>query len=121
MGEKSPFFRAWFGDWRAYDTTPIQRTEVNEKIIPDNTSTKDIGIILRNKLKNNELFRGTVKNNDTGYDIQVSAFGYNDTLTYAQRELRRKGVTPDEAFRRINALSNIRELIKKLFCLILKQ
>lgn len=23
LGTKSPFFRAWFGDWRAYDTTPI--------------------------------------------------------------------------------------------------
>ena len=23
LGVKSPFFRAWFGDWRAYDTTPI--------------------------------------------------------------------------------------------------
>ncbi len=29
MGVKSPFFRAWFGDWRANDKTPIQVVNVN--------------------------------------------------------------------------------------------
>ena len=29
MKEKSPFFRAWFGDWRAYDKTPIKIVKFN--------------------------------------------------------------------------------------------
>ncbi|MBS7389331.1 MAG: hypothetical protein KIG33_03225, partial [Oscillospiraceae bacterium] len=28
MGVKSPFFRAWFGDWRANDTTPVKTVAV---------------------------------------------------------------------------------------------
>ena len=31
MKEKSPFFRAWFGDWRQNDKTPVH--VVTEKII----------------------------------------------------------------------------------------
>lgn len=48
MKEKSPFFRAWFGDWRANDKTPVH--VVTEK---DNS-------------------RGVRKNIDTGWDINVS-------------------------------------------------
>ncbi len=29
MGTKSPFFRAWFGDWRAYDTTPVAAVNIS--------------------------------------------------------------------------------------------
>lgn len=47
MGAKSPFFRAWFGDWRAADTTPVHI--VTEK-----------GNV-----------RGVTKNNDTGWDINT--------------------------------------------------
>ncbi|MBQ7032670.1 MAG: hypothetical protein IJN25_03285 [Clostridia bacterium] len=113
LGVKSPFFRAWFGDWRANDSkTKVNIVEVNKKIVPDDALPKNIGVLLRTKLKNNELFRGEVINTDTGYKIQIGAFGYNDTLTYAQRELRKKGVTTEEAFRRINALSKIDELIQ---------
>ena len=113
LGTKSPFFRAWFGDWRVNDhKTKVDIIEVTEKIIPDNTAPKNIGILLRTKLKNKELFRGDVINADTSYKIQIGAFGYNDTLTYAQRELRKKGISSEEAFRRINALSKIDELIQ---------
>ena len=48
LGEKSPFFRAWFGDWRAHDTTPIQ--PVTEK----------------------GDARGNVINKDTGWEVIVS-------------------------------------------------
>lgn len=33
MGVKSPFFRAWFGDWRANDNTKISYVEVNSDFI----------------------------------------------------------------------------------------
>ena len=55
MGTKSPFYRAWFGDWRANDKTPVQ---IANK--PGNT-------------------RGIQKNLDTGWDIQVSGKVFNET------------------------------------------
>lgn len=48
MGNKSPFFRAWFGDWRENDTTPL-------KIADQKDSS-----------------RGITKNIDTGWDINIS-------------------------------------------------
>lgn len=55
LGIKSPFFRAWFGDWRMSDTTPIT---VATKI--DST-------------------RGLVKNGDTGWEINVSGKVFDET------------------------------------------
>ena len=49
LGVKSPFFRAWFGDWRAHDTSEV-------KVVSQKSAE-----------------RGKVKNTDTGWDIQVSA------------------------------------------------
>lgn len=48
MGAKSPFFRAWFGDWRAADQTQV----------------------LVAKEENGE--RGAQRNTDTGWDINIS-------------------------------------------------
>jgi hypothetical protein len=55
MGNKSPFFRSWFGDWRENDTTPVHI--VTEK---DNA-------------------RGVKVNKDTGWDIQISGKVFNET------------------------------------------
>lgn len=55
LGTKSPFFRAWFGDWRAQDTTPI--------IVADTIGQE----------------RGTVRNKDTQWDIQVSGQVFSET------------------------------------------
>ena len=55
LGEKSPFFRAWLGDWRAYDKTPI-------KIATQKGDT-----------------RGLQKNADTGWDISISRKIFNET------------------------------------------
>ncbi len=61
LGPKSPFFRAWFGDWRANDTTPVQ--VANER----------------------GDARGVQRNEDTGWDVQVSGKIFNETKahTYA--------------------------------------
>ncbi len=61
MGTKSPFFRAWFGDWRANDTTPV--LVANER----------------------GDARGVQHNDDTGWDVQVSGKIFNETKahTYA--------------------------------------
>lgn len=59
---KSPFFRAWFGDWRAYDQTQIPFVEVNtEKITPQDIS------------------RAGAINGDTGWEISVSNKGIEKT------------------------------------------
>lgn len=58
MGVKSPFFRAWFGDWRANDQTKVQVA----------TQRGDT--------------RGVQKNTDTGWDIQVSGQVFNETKVH---------------------------------------
>lgn len=55
MGTKSPFFRAWFGDWRANDNTQVR--VANEK----------------------GNARGIVKNKDTGWDIQISGKVFSES------------------------------------------
>ncbi len=55
MGVKSPFFRAWFGDWRANDHTLIE---------------------IADKQGNS---RGVVKNRDTGWNIQVSGKVFSES------------------------------------------
>lgn len=56
--EKSPFFRAWFGDWREYDTTPVT---------------------IANKKGSNKV---PINNKDTGWDIQVSRKVFNETKSH---------------------------------------
>lgn len=58
LGIKSPFFRAWFGDWRVNDRTPVT--------------------IATRKGSN----RGIVKNSDTGWNINVSRKIFNETISH---------------------------------------
>lgn len=55
MGVKSPFFRAWFGDWRAHDKAPIQMANQRESK------------------------RGVQNNADTGWNINVSGKVFNES------------------------------------------
>lgn len=58
MGVKSPFFRAWFGDWRVNDNTPVEWA----------TEPGDV--------------RGKVRNHDTGWDINVSGKVFIETKNH---------------------------------------
>ena len=50
IGTKSPFYRAWFGDWRANDTSPIQvATKQGDTRV--NHINKDTGWLIRNSGK----------------------------------------------------------------------
>ncbi len=48
MGVKSPFFRAWFGDWRVNDQTPVQIANIDKSIdfASGRAVNKDTGMIL---------------------------------------------------------------------------
>ena len=59
MGEKSPFFRAWFGDWRAND---------NDTAVQIATQQADV--------------RGSVLNADTGWNVQISGKVFNETRSH---------------------------------------
>ncbi len=60
MGTKSPFFRAWFGDWRAGDTTPVS--------VADQPGDA----------------RGRQHNEDTGWEINISGKVFNETRIHTR-------------------------------------
>lgn len=71
LGTKSPYFRAWFGDWRAKDTG-------NVKSIPISAIDLDGALAA--------MHRGTVKNADSSWDINVGSVGARDTISHSGRE-----------------------------------
>lgn len=66
LGTKSPFFRAWFGDWRAKDTGTI------DTVIASETTGKNP--------------RGVFKNKDTGWNITSSSVGYDETVSHSGKD-----------------------------------
>ncbi len=85
MGVTSPFFRAWFGDWRAYDITRIRYVPVNTDFV-----------------KMEDIPRGSFHNNDTGWDISSTRDGINETT-------HKKGVGSAEH----RALSDLDSMLRK--------
>lgn len=69
LGIKSPFFRKWFGEWRAVDNG----TYVEVAEIPEYVATNDA------RKKN----RGNVVNEDTGWDIRISREGETNTISHS--------------------------------------
>jgi len=65
MGVKSPFFRRWFGDWRAEDKNPINKTTLNSNAkIPGNY----------------------IKNEDTGFNIFAGSLLKSETKTHSKNK-----------------------------------
>lgn len=110
LGTKSPFFRAWFGDWRSNEINTKQETiKVNPLAI---SSKIDAINYVKSGLKNHSLFRGDVKNTDTDFKINIGSHVYNDTLTYASRELSRRNDI-QKFTDKITLLSRIKEIVEK--------
>ena len=65
---KSPFFRAWFGDWRAYE-----KIEHTVSRIPDYIGSNEA------RKKN----RGYVTNEDTAWTISISREGETNTISHS--------------------------------------
>lgn len=68
LGTKSPFFRAWFGDWRAYDTSKVEISDI-PSYIGNNEARK--------------ANRGNIINNDTKWDIRISREGETNTISHS--------------------------------------
>lgn len=62
LGNKSPFFRAWFGDWRAYDKSRVEVVDVPTIDIKDAVLTK-----------------GTYNVSDTGWNVYAGRTLDKDT------------------------------------------
>lgn len=110
LGTKSPFFRAWFGDWRGQDAVSkrepisIQPVAIFER--------KDGDAFVKEGLKNRSLFRGNVANDDTQFQINIGNQVYNDTLTYANREFSRNH-NMDQYKARISLLDAIQQVTEQ--------
>lgn len=78
LGEKSPFFRAWFGDWRAYDKTPIEIVDVPN--LPFGTDLFKEFV----KQQSGEIYNEDTKgNNDNGWKIRISREGRENTISHS--------------------------------------
>lgn len=63
LGTKSPFFRAWFGDWRAKSSVSVPVTDMVQRT--------------------GKNPRGQYKNTDTGWVISSSGIGYSETISHS--------------------------------------
>ena len=71
LGTKSPFFRAWFGDWRANDTSPVGVAEIPQYVATNEARKQN---------------RGLVQNGDTKWDIRISREGETNTISHSGAE-----------------------------------
>lgn len=86
MGEKSPFFRAWFGDWRVNDQTPVEIVKVEEGLEykAGKERNEDTGMII----SWGEQFKSETKVHDNGGDV------LDDTLANV-RDIVKKAILLD--------------------------
>ncbi|MCR5690381.1 MAG: hypothetical protein K6G71_09055, partial [Clostridiales bacterium] len=91
MGAKSPFFRAWFGDWRAQDTAPIEIADIPD--VDEDAFAKYI--------KDRRSEEG-IENPDTTWLVATSSQGERNTKSHSGTE----GLS-------VKALTGISDLIKK--------
>ena len=77
LSEKSPFYRLINGDWRENDETRVPIIDVVDK----SPTFKSV----RNDIKQQVIFRGSVVNSDTDWNIQISRKGLEDTVHYANK------------------------------------
>lgn len=75
--EKSPYYRALNGDWRENDESKVTVIQVEDRNVTLNS--------VRNDIKSQVIERGTASNIDTGWNIQISRKGLEDTVAYASK------------------------------------
>lgn len=68
IGTKSPFFRAWFGDWRMYDASDVVISDIPQYIGTNESRKKN---------------RGVINNIDTKWNIRISREGETNTISHS--------------------------------------
>ena len=111
---KSPFFRAWFGDWREYDTKEFEPLGTVQLI--DAKNKHEAEQYIKYGIKNKTLFRGDVKNADTDFVINVGTQVYNDTLAYLNRRYSRNKKF-DEYIAKLSLLNEIEKITQNAILL----
>lgn len=100
IGEKSPYYRAEHGEWRNVDNSEVSVVQIEDRNVDFKAVREDI--------KSQTILRGTANNPDTGWDIQISRTGLEDTVNYGQK-------FKDKAI--FNALYHIEDIVKN--CVLL--
>lgn len=77
IDKKSPFFRAENGEWRDSDEHSVPIIDVADK----KSDFKSV----RDDIKSQTIMRGSTVNSDTGWTIQISRNGLEDTVKYAAK------------------------------------
>lgn len=80
MGTKSPFFRLWFGEWRANDKTGVKYIDMKNSTV--NTNTRAV--------YNKDMARSA---EDSGTPINVGTDFFNDSIHYAKQSKDEKAIT----------------------------
>ena len=89
LGTKSPFFRRWFGDWRAYDKTPVVIVDVPSMEF-NSQEFKDFVLSQRGNVVNND----TKTTDKAGWTIRISGEGQRNTISHSGgKRLSAKGLT----------------------------
>ena len=110
LGVKSPFFRRWFGDWRANDTSKI---EILPEIKILDVKNKDEAVAyIKSKVKDKTFYRGDKKNSDTRFIINIGKQVYDDTITYANRDYTRSKDF-DMYLVRLSVLQYVSDVVEK--------
>ena len=99
IGVKSPFFRAWFGDWRAKDVTPITVATIPTYEDNNESRKKQRGDVINNDTATN-------KDKTNGWNIRISREGETNTISHAGKDRRSE-----------YGLSGIRSLIENAILL----
>ena len=73
--EKSQYYRAVNGDWRENEDSKVDIIDVEDR----NADFKSV----RDDIKSKNIFRGSVENKDTQWNIQISRNGLEDSVKYA--------------------------------------
>ena len=68
IGDKSPFFRAWFGDWRENQTEPVVKANIPS---------------YENSNESRKQNRGDITNTDTGWIVRISREGETNTISHS--------------------------------------
>ena len=72
MGTKSPFFRAWFGDWRAYDNSPVGIVKIPKTA--GKTQRSLVGIVCKDTAN---------MDGENGWKIRISGHGERNTRAHS--------------------------------------